>query len=166
MAQIHDRKMSETPYSARRRVVPSRYQSTSPYTFNDINKPYSKARHWVWVIVCTVFLALIGVLSDFVGKCRASLCFESIWWKLSVMTFLLSMAIAGYTLYLTRESTTSRPRMIWRKYRLFGILAIMNVISCLAFFTKAIWPAYNVGAISFVSLAALFMTNVGCIILY
>ena len=131
----------------------------------DFKNP-SKLRNWIWVFATSLMIGIIGYLTNFTEKCRASNCFNSISFRLCTLSFLGALGFASYLLYQTRTTTRNRPRFLWEHYPTFSIISIGLCLVSIIFFSFAIYPAYQGAFMAFDCLALLLIVNLACVILY
>lgn len=146
--------------------APDRYINYGPGVRQRYVYPTSKARYWVWIAATSGMICFICYITNFMEKCRAGLCFYSVWFKLCTLSFLIALAISGFLLYQTRSCQRERPQFIWENYRIFAILAILFCLVSICFFSVAIYPVYHEAYMAFDCLALLLFTNLGCVLLY
>ena len=127
---------------------------------------HEKARFWVWIIASTVLIILVSCLSNFMTLCKQAGVFTSLTFKFAIFFFLVSLFLGGFILHISGEYEANKPRTLWRYHKIFFSSAILSVVICIVLFTVSLYPAYDQACIAYGCLAAIFITNLGCMLLY
>ena len=125
-----------------------------------------KGRYWVWIIVSFTFTIFIGIVSQFFQRCRTALVFSSTSFKVAALFFIVFIFGSFQCLIKVRIHKDHYVYYIWHQNRFFAITTIVSAMAAIGFFTYAIWPAYQEASIVFTVMGSLFLTNLGCLILY
>ena len=115
----------------------------------------------------SVMLAFLGWATDFMERCRESAVFSGLWFKISVVLFIISFVLAGMILYVSRFYRKDlRVRMMWMEHRILLISGIACPLLCVGVFTISLIPPYGQACLVFGACALLFIVNLGCLLLY
>lgn len=125
-----------------------------------------KARFWVWIIVTTGLIAMLGYLTEFMDRCRQAHVFQSISFRLAALCFLVSLFLGGVILRISRSYQRNRVERIWNDHRVLFVFGVVSCVLCVVTFTVALIPPYGEACLAFGSCALLFIVNLGCLLLY
>ena len=146
-----------------------------PKRFNEYTNPAfryqdppkkGKGRYWAWIIASSSFLTFLVIVSQFMQRCRTALVFSSMPFKIAVLFFLIFIFGCFQCLMKVKIHKDHYVYYIWHQNKIFAIITLSHAILAIGFFTYAIWPAYQEASIVFAVMGTLFLTNLGCLILY
>lgn len=123
-------------------------------------------RFWIWIIASFLMIIFVCFITNFIERCRDHFVFQSTSFRASVLCFCIAFILASIILYKSKDYQRRKKRMIWLHLTLLSVLAIGFCIAFLVLFTISIKPAYHEASIVFLLLAALFIVNLGCLLLY
>lgn len=126
----------------------------------------TKARYYVWMISSFAMIIFIGIISGFIERCRNSFVFSSYSFKSTILFFLAFIISSFIALRRSKEHKDHIYIHIWREQKFLAIVILLLGLCSLSLFTYSIYPAYEEASIVFLCLGAIFLTNIGCIILY
>lgn len=142
------------------------YRGATNYRVHQTAKKDGKLRFWIWIVVSTALVILVGSATKFVRRCEESKVFASMPFKLSVLLFMTSLFLGGAILYLSRSFAHRRAKNMWNHHRVLFIAGIVACFLSVALFTISLIPAYKQAATAFGCLGVLFIANLGCLLLY
>lgn len=123
-----------------------------------------KARFWVWIIVTSTMIAVLGYLTEFMDRCRESGVFSGTVFRVSVLFFLITVVLASILRYIWGTFTRTPGTETWEKHPILSVCAVASALVCVIAFTIALIPAYEGACLAFGSCALLFVVNLGCVL--